>query len=450
MQQQQRWQRPHVQQQATRPVLRRHSTQQHTTASTSSTDDLLTAEQRLQLQLRSLPTVSVDGLSAAAAAASSTAAAAPENRQHQQQQHNHTNPPQQQRPGAPLSWLPAPLASRLQLPASFPRFDGRLRGLALLNVMVVLMGSNWVCVKASADAHMTDSMMFMAMRFGLAAALFLPFLKLDKKIAKAGLEVGAWYAGGYVTQALALAHTAASRASLLSTFTVLAVPLIAGMSGQRIRPIVWACSAAALAGTAMLEEGSSLGPPNVGDAWAVVSAICFAFQMFAAEKHMHDLPKKSELPLMAVSMLTVASLTTAAAAAAHAGDMQAAAAGVQSLISDWQAALPSFLGGGGPVAPAEAAEAARTMQQLLYTSVISTNLVLFVELIALQDVSSTDAAMIYSLEPVAGALMAYAFLGERWGAWGWAGGGDDDGDASAEGAAPVPVAVAVARGGGRD
>jgi len=212
----------------------------------------------LQLQLRSLPTVSVDGLSAAAAAASSTAAAAPENRQHQQQQHNHTTPHQQQRPGAPLSWLPAPLASRLQLPASFPRFDGRLRGLALLNVMVILMGSNWVCVKASADAHMTDSMMFMAIRFGLAAALFLPFLKLDKKIAKAGLEVGAWYAGGYVTQALALAHTAASRASLLSTFTVLAVPLIAGMSGQRIRPIVWACSAAALAGTAMLVRGLGL------------------------------------------------------------------------------------------------------------------------------------------------------------------------------------------------
>jgi drug/metabolite transporter (DMT)-like permease len=37
-------------------------------------------------------------------------------------------------------------------------------------------------------------------------------------------------------------------------------------------------------------------------------------------------------------------------------------------------------------------------------------------------VSATDAALIYSLEPVAGALMAYMFLGERWGAWGWAGG----------------------------
>jgi hypothetical protein len=31
--------------------------------------------------------------------------------------------------------------------------------------------------------------------------------------------------------------------------------------------------------------------------------------------------------------------------------------------------------------------------------------------------------MVYSLEPVAGALMAWVFLGERWGPLGWAGGG---------------------------
>lgn len=141
---------------------------------------------------------------------------------------------------------------------------------------------------------MTDGTVFMAMRFALAAALFLPFLKPDIKLAKAGAEIGLWYAGGYVTQALALAHTAASRASLLSTFTVLAVPLIAGLNGAKIRPIVWACAAAALVGTGMLEEGSDLGAPNVGDAWAVLSAIFFALQMFAAEKHMHALPKNSE------------------------------------------------------------------------------------------------------------------------------------------------------------
>jgi hypothetical protein len=122
----------------------------------------------------------------------------------------------------------------------------------------------------------------------------------------------------------------------------------------------------------------------VGDAWAVASAICFAAQMFLAERAMQKLPKGSELPLMAVSMLTVAALASGAAAAVHAGDLPAAADGVRQLLSDWQAALPAALGGGAAVPAAEAEEAARTAQQLFYTAVVSTDLVLFVELMALQ------------------------------------------------------------------
>jgi hypothetical protein len=182
---------------------------------------------------------------------------------------------------------------------------------------------------------------------------------------------------------------------------------------------------------------------------------------------MRSLPPKSELPLMAVSMLTVALCAAAAAGVAHAHDLGSMFSGLQRLFVDWQAALPAALGGGQVAVPAaEAAEAATTAGQLFYTAVITTDAVLFAELIALQvirvmccavlymycpeinarsppsivspplmplppshhthfpkqHVSSTDAAMIYSLEPVVGALMAYAFLGERWGAWGWAGG----------------------------
>lgn len=373
----------------------------------------VTAEQQLHLQLRSLPTISTDGLTTAATLAAQAAAA-----QAQQQLNQHQQDQEQQQQQHQAS---GPLAALL---VRLPKFDGRLKGLLLLNVMTLLMGSNWVVVKASADAAtMTDSMTFMAMRFAMASALFLPFLKLDKKVAKAGIEIGFWYAAGYVAQALALASTSASRASLLSTFTVLTVPLIAGLSGQKIKPIVWACSAAALAGTAMLEEGSSLGPPNVGDAWAVASALFFGAQMFVAERHMRALPPKSELPLMGVSMLTVATLAAGAAAAAHSGDLAHVADGLQRLVGAWQAALPAALGGGAAVPAAEAEEAARTLQQLFYTSVMSTDLVLFVELVALQLVTSTDAAMIYSLEPVVGALLAYALLGERWGTWGWVGGG---------------------------
>lgn len=40
---------------------------------------------------------------------------------------------------------------------------------------------------------------------------------------------------------------------------------------------------------------------------------------------------------------------------------------------------------------------------------------------ALHDVSSTDAAIIYTMEPVLGAGLAYVVLGERWGSLGWVG-----------------------------
>ena len=43
------------------------------------------------------------------------------------------------------------------------------------------------------------------------------------------------------------------------------------------------------------------------------------------------------------------------------------------------------------------------------------------QVVALHDVSSTDAAIIYTMEPVLGAAFAYALLGERWGHLGWAG-----------------------------
>ena len=182
------------------------------------------------------------------------------------------------------------------------------------------------------------------------------------------------------------------------------------------------------------ENGGDLGPPNAGDALAVLSAVLFAAQITAAEHQMRTLPKGSELALMAVSTLTVAALTAATAAAMHAGDLPAAGAKLGMLFAGWHDAVASALGlaaaagadGASAAAASSTTAAAASVvvaQQLFYTAVVTTDLVLLAELFALQDVSSTDAAMIYSLEPALGALLAWALLGERWGAWGWAGAG---------------------------
>lgn len=60
---------------------------------------------------------------------------------------------------------------------------------------------------------------------------------------------------------------------------------------------------------------------------------------------------------------------------------------------------------------------------VLWTGIVTTDLCLLLELIALRDVPSTDAAIIYTLEPVLGAAFAYVALGERWGPIGWVGAG---------------------------
>ncbi|KAJ7942983.1 Drug/metabolite transporter protein [Quillaja saponaria] len=51
----------------------------------------------------------------------------------------------------------------------------------------------------------------------------------------------------------------------------------------------------------------------------------------------------------------------------------------------------------------------------LYIGVFSMGLCLWVEMAAMCDVSATETAIIYGLEPVWGASFAWFLLGERWG-----------------------------------
>ena len=133
-----------------------------------------------------------------------------------------------------------------------PRWSPRIRGLVLLNLLVLLVATNWVRFQAhrtaswpaghrswppdeSDNCHYIwqvvlrdtesffDAFDFAALRFTIAAAAFSPFLSKavkDHKIIQAGIELGAWSALGYLTQAQGLLTSDASRASFISTFTV--------------------------------------------------------------------------------------------------------------------------------------------------------------------------------------------------------------------------------------
>uniref|UniRef100_A0A803RAH6 EamA domain-containing protein n=2 Tax=Cannabis sativa TaxID=3483 RepID=A0A803RAH6_CANSA len=57
----------------------------------------------------------------------------------------------------------------------------------------------------------------------------------------------------------------------------------------------------------------------------------------------------------------------------------------------------------------------------IYTGLFSSGLCLWGEMAAMRDVSATETAIIYALEPVWGGGFAWFLLGERWGTAGWVG-----------------------------
>ncbi|KAI3430272.1 hypothetical protein D9Q98_004868 [Chlorella vulgaris] len=274
----------------------------------------------------------------------------------------------------------------------------RTRGIVMLNLLVILVASNWVVVKDVGNNF--DPFGFAFLRFAVAAAAFSPFLKAaskDKRIMAAGFELGVWTAAGYIAQSAGLLTTDASRASFLSTFTVLVVPFLAGLSGKGVSAVTWASCLAALVGVGLLEQGGA--PAGVGDIWSFASAVAFGVQVFRTEHHARKLGNSANLPLMSVVLTTTMLFAALAAGLTHPD-------AVMNMIHHPMVAENMLTGGHLP------------WTQVFYTGLLTTDLALMMEIFALQDVSSVDAAIIYTLEPVLGAALAWGMLGERLGAKG--------------------------------
>lgn len=72
----------------------------------------------------------------------------------------------------------------------------------------------------------------------------------------------------------------ASRGAFLSGFTVVAVPLMAGLCGTaKLKRSTWAAVGAALVGISLLEDSGA--PASWGDFWSFASAVLFGAQVGA-------------------------------------------------------------------------------------------------------------------------------------------------------------------------
>ncbi|CAD5196155.1 uncharacterized protein LOC135652505 isoform X1 [Musa acuminata AAA Group] len=279
----------------------------------------------------------------------------------------------------------------------------KVRSIILLNVLTVIYASD-IPVLKEVEAIMEPAS-FNMVRFVVSAIPFLPFIlqeRRDSHTRSTGIELGFWVSCGYLSQALGLLTSEAGHASFISAFTVIVVPLVDGMLGAAVPALIWSGAIVSLIGVGFLECGGS--PPCAGDILNILSAVFFGIHMLRTEHISRTTEKEKIMALLGYEVFTVALSSVIWFLLKDIfGNVHYLNLGTWtwSMMWDW---INSF-----PWIPA------------LYTGVFSTGLCLWAEMNAMNNVSATETAIIYGLEPVWGAAFAWFLLGERWGKNEWIG-----------------------------
>ncbi|ESW25398.1 hypothetical protein PHAVU_003G032200 [Phaseolus vulgaris] len=279
----------------------------------------------------------------------------------------------------------------------------KVRNIILLNVITFIYASNIPVVK-EVQAIMNPAA-FTFVRFALSAIPFIPFVVRgwgDSCTRNSGIELGIWVSLGYLMQALGLQTSDAGRASFLSMFTVIVVPLLDGLLGAAVPTRTWFGAVMSIVGVGMLESSGS--SPCVGDLLNFLSAVSFGIHMLRTEHISRSISKEKFLPLLGYEICVVvlfSAIWYLLGGYINGSQLPLPSSWTWKMLRNWMTGFPWI--------PA------------IYTGIFSTGLCLWVEMSAMCDVSATEAAIIYGLEPVWGAGFAWFLLGERWGPTGWVG-----------------------------
>ncbi|XP_039831867.1 uncharacterized protein LOC120692580 isoform X1 [Panicum virgatum] len=348
------------------------------------------------------------------------------------------------------------------------------RSIIILNALTVIYASD-IPVLKEVEA-LTEPAVFNMVRFVVAAIPFVPFAVRafgDRRVRNAGLELGVWVSLAYLAQAIGLLSSDAGRASFITAFTVIVVPLIDGLLGASIPKLTWFGAIVSLIGIGLLECGGSLPcdrriispeltkkqhtsvtshlcpritqtqnpsyldtasqicqatmeeksahlrptmeeksqprsqsniQSTVGDVLNFLSAVFFGIHMLRTEQISRSIDKKKFLALLSFEVLVVA-FSSVLWFMFKDGYVDTG----ESSFESWTFGMLWDTAASFPWIPA------------LYTGVLSTVLCMWAEMVAMGDVSATETAIVFGLEPVWGAAFAWFLLGERWDNAAWIG-----------------------------
>lgn len=246
------------------------------------------------------------------------------------------------------------------------------QGVLILIFVTVLWGSNIVVAKDVLN-HL-DSAWLLLIRFTIAGACLLPWMRWQAIYAIAGLELGLCLILCFGMQTIGLELTSASRSSFITSLEVVLLPLLLGWLGHRISSHNWLAAAVSLCGIGLLSYDGS--PPNLGDLWNLGAAVGYTVYTWRMEHYCRWLSPSA----LAGAHLWGAALFVVCWV------LWDSSRGVD--LPDFQA-MPKF--------------------SLLYLGIVTTALTTFLQTWGQSRVSSFEASLISNLDPVWVTLFA-AFL----------------------------------------
>jgi drug/metabolite transporter (DMT)-like permease len=259
-----------------------------------------------------------------------------------------------------------------------------LVGVLLLVLVTVIWGSTFAVIKETIQTVPVP--ILLAVRFSFAA-LFLLWVKPERKTLIPGLILGLLSFAGYATQTIGMLTTTASKAAFITGLSVILTPIFGAIwLRQRIPGRVWLAALLAIIGLGLMTLNPTEGVV-IGDLWVLGTALAYAlYIVYLGEIAAHHKP----IVLTALQIIVVAVLS-------------------------WGWAVPHL-----SVLKELSLSA---LSALLYLALFATALVLWLQALAQRVVPAYAAALIFALEPVFAAIFAYFMLGETLSLQGWLGGG---------------------------
>lgn len=277
---------------------------------------------------------------------------------------------------------------------------------ATLLFVSMLYGTNFGCVKILGDA--LDPSFASLVRFTLAGSVFLPYLvkNLSEKptLVRGGMEVGAYAAVGYWGQAIALESTKASTAAFICSLAVLVVPLLDIVFQKKGNDVIgfnkMLPALLAAFGVACLELGGD-DIPGLGDLFAFIQPVFFGLAFWRTEKFMSKDIVDADDPKIFTGAMLFSVAISSLVWSSHDFFFPGISAGytIEELLKTQLAAFSDW----------------RIVASLIWTGIVTTALTSFGENLAMRKLSAAESTVIYSTEPLWGALFASLVLGEHLG-----------------------------------